>query len=320
MNVSRSKGVFPMRKSIAIICTIFLFLTLMPTALAAGTVTLSIGDATIEAGSGTQTVQIPISISGNSGGVCGICVKMSYDSPLRLTGLKQGEALRSLVYTVPDDLTKNPVVLLWDGMEAETGDGIILYATFTVPTDKPGDYRISIDAPLGSIYDNDLEDYTVKVNKGTIHVKGEGTPSGDNGSSGENSSQGGTSSDDPTKPNDGNDNTDDENGGTKNWGKDNPSDQPSNPVMKCSYYVVLTMTDEGKTEECRVAYYPYGAATDTIAERRIDLGRISNVMVKLLEHVEESAPTGQDVICYVVTTESGRVDVEATNQLNKIGE
>ena len=293
-----------MKKILAAICVLTLIFSRMPSAFAAGTVTLMVGDATVDAGGGSQSVTVPISVSGNSGGVCGICVTLSYDDHLKLTGLEQGETLQSLTYTAPEDLSKNPATLLWDGIEAEAGDGIILYATFTVP-DKAGDYRISIDAPEGSIYDNDLEDYTVKVNGGTIHVEGDSTNSGGSGSSGE------------------------DNGNSTNWGKDNPSnpsdssdpsEEPTTAPLACAYYVVLTMTDEGKTEECRVAYHPYGATTDTVIERKIDLGNISNVMVKLLEHIEESTPEGERVICYVVTTKNGRVNVEESNRLNQIEE
>ena len=307
-----------MKKILAVICVLALVFAMMPTVMAAGTVTLSIGSETLETGSGSQSVTIPISISGNTNGVCGICVKLSYDSKLKLTSLKQGEALRSLVYTAPDDLSKNPVVLLWDGIEAEAGDGIILYATFTVPTENAATYRFDIDAPLGSVYDNDLEDYTVKVNRGTIEVRGEAgsTPAENTGSNDDSSAQSGETSgnSDPSAS----DTPDDENGGNKNWGKDNPVDgAPATPSFPGFYYIVITMTDAGAAEECRVEYYPTGNAADTPSEQQIDLSNITNATIKILDSAKEGAADPK-ALCYVVTDEQGHVNIKATNQLNGV--
>ena len=299
-----------MKKILSVLCAVALLLSLIPTAFAAGTVTLSVGDETLSAGSGNQSVEIPVRISGNRGGVCGISVSLSYDKGIKLTGVKQGEALHSLTYTAPGDLSKNPVVLLWDGMEAETGDGIILYLTFSVPVSYGGDYGIRISAPPGSIYDNDLEDYTVTVRDGTIHV--EGTPGNasagnEDPSDGEDVSKGNGSESDVTEAP----------GTGENSTTGNGDSIPTKPSFTGFYYVVVTMTDTGEADRLRILYYPDGEASAAQGEQEISLGNIKSATVKIFDSVKEGVPENKKALFYVVTEEDGRINVEATEQLNK---
>ena len=295
-----------MKKIMVLICVLALVATLMPSAYAAGELTLTVEDAEIEASGGTQSVTVPISVAGNTGGICGIFVKLSYDSKLRLTELRQGEALHTLVFTEANDFTQNPVPLLWDGIEAEAGDGVILYATFSVPADKNGSYRLSISAPEGSIYDNDLEDYTVKTESGVIRVSGAESATPSDESPAKNSGSSGRDSKDSTSF-----------GGDPDTGDDDALARATDPANSGFYYVVITMTDAGEAEECRVAYYPDGSAENTAGEKRIDLRNISNATVKLLAAAGEGA-SDPKTLCYVVTTPDGRVNIQATNALNGI--
>ena len=92
-------------------------------------VNLTVG--TVTAGK-EDSVTVPISISDNHG-ICGASISVTYDKALTLTGIQGGDGLSSLTMTRPGDLTANPVIILWDGVNADTSNGNIALLTFTVP-------------------------------------------------------------------------------------------------------------------------------------------------------------------------------------------
>ena len=314
-----------MKKLISLLSAFMLVFTMALPVYAAGTVTFSIGDATLQVGKGTQKVEIPIVLSGNQNGVCGIYLKLTYDNAIKMVSVRQGETLRTLVYTAPDDLTKMPFNLVWDGLHAETGDGNILYMTFEVPTDHAADYSIRFLTTGANVYDDDLEDYQLKLNDGTIHVKGEGSsqtdnnPGGDNNGNGQEANSGNTGNDsDPVKSEPSNVPQNGDGSGTETGnGKGEPAVNNGSQNFPGFYYIVITMTDAGAAEECRVEYYPTGNAADTPAEQQIDLSNITNATIKILDSAKEGAADPK-ALCYVVTDEQGHVNIKATNQLNGV--
>ncbi|MBQ7964520.1 MAG: hypothetical protein IJ331_00390 [Ruminococcus sp.] len=125
-----------------------------------------------------ETVVVPVTIHKNPG-INGMQLNVSYDSALELTKAEKGEALTGLNLTLPGSFG-NPSKFLWDGLnENESTNGIVLNLSFKVPsTAKEGDlYTIAVEAPVGSIYDNEFNDVLFDMIGGAITVvEGESKP------------------------------------------------------------------------------------------------------------------------------------------------
>ncbi len=119
--------------------------------------------------SGGATVEVPVKISGNTG-ICGATFIIRYDNSLTLTGVKNAEALSSLSFTKPGNLSANPVNLVWYGLENDTSNGTIAVLTFSVP-DKEGIYDIEISYIDGDVVDGNLMPIDLKTVNGKIEVK-----------------------------------------------------------------------------------------------------------------------------------------------------
>lgn len=132
-------------------------------------INLTVG--TVKAGT-ADTVVVPISIADNTG-ICGASISVSYDKALTLTDIQGGDGLSSLTMTRPGDLTANPVIILWDGVNADASNGNIALLTFTVP-EIEGDYPVTVFYEDGDIVDGDLNAVELNVVNGSINVAGEG--------------------------------------------------------------------------------------------------------------------------------------------------
>ena len=132
-------------------------------------VNLTVG--TVTAGK-EDSVTVPISISDNHG-ICGASISVAYDKALTLTGIQGGDGLSSLTMTRPGDLTANPVIILWDGVNADTSNGNIALLTFTVP-ETEGNYPVTVSYEDGDIVDGDLNPVALEIVNGGIQVAGDG--------------------------------------------------------------------------------------------------------------------------------------------------
>lgn len=152
-----------MKKDIAsILCVVLLIINMTSVAYASGT-TLKIDDASCSPG---EIISIPITLFGNVG-IAGAVVKITYDNNLELLSINHGDALSTLIYTPPAKLTSNPITLLWDGMEADTSNGVLVTLQFRTPNNS-GTYNVSASYDVGGIYDGDMQDIDVAIDNGVI--------------------------------------------------------------------------------------------------------------------------------------------------------
>ncbi|MBR5517805.1 MAG: hypothetical protein IKV86_02125, partial [Clostridia bacterium] len=134
--------------------------------------TISVADKTVDAGEGTETVEVPITVTGNTG-ILGMTLEVKYGDGLTLTGVVKGDALSSLAFTKPGNMAANPVNMVWDGeADADTSNGVIATLTFTVPKDTAKDYAIEIKTK--GVFDDMLDPVEVTTVNGKITVVGEG--------------------------------------------------------------------------------------------------------------------------------------------------
>ena len=130
--------------------------------------TITVGDASAKAG---KEVTIPVSISNNPG-LVGLILEFSYDSTvLTLTGYEQGNTFGNWEFTKPGDITANPIRFLWDGTDADSTNGNLLFLKFAVADDAIlGDYLIDVTVKAAS--NQDLEDVEITEVDGKVTVDG----------------------------------------------------------------------------------------------------------------------------------------------------
>lgn len=114
-------------------------------------------------------IEVPISISNNTG-MCGAIVSVSYDKELKLTSISRGEGFPSLFMTNPGNYQSNPVKILWDGLEADTSNGVIAILTFE-GVEKEGTYAISASCELGNAVDGNLKSTGFVQGNGEIIIQ-----------------------------------------------------------------------------------------------------------------------------------------------------
>ena len=90
------------KRAISLLCVISMLLSMMITVQAAG-VGIAVENQPLQQGSGTETVEVPIKISDNTG-ILGMTLQVAYDEGLTLTGVAKGEALSSLTFTKPNSI------------------------------------------------------------------------------------------------------------------------------------------------------------------------------------------------------------------------
>ena len=124
-------------------------------------------DKTVNQGIGTESVAIPITLSGNPG-IAGITLKVSYTEGITLTQITRGTALSSLTYTNPGDLNKNPLNIIWDGLEADSSNGIVATLIFEVPKNETKEFVVTV-APEG-VFDNNVNEISLPAASSKITV------------------------------------------------------------------------------------------------------------------------------------------------------
>ena len=133
----------------------------------AGSVTnVTVGAVVARAG---KDITVPVSISNNTG-LAGLTLSIGYDSSvLTLTGATKGDALANLDLTNPDDMSANPAVFLWDGLDADNSNGNIVMLKFKVADSAAiGVYPISV--VVTAACDQTLNDVIVCANEGSVKV------------------------------------------------------------------------------------------------------------------------------------------------------
>ena len=162
------------KKLVSLLCVFALYLSFALPVSANG-VSVTVDTVTTEQG---ETVDVPIRISGNTG-LAGAQFSLSYANGLKIEEIVPGNALSSLEFTPPGDLTANPVTLMWDGKDDDATNGVLATLKFNVAALTPGDYSISLTPVESGIYDKGLIDVPVSVTNGKIVVVEGGISDGD---------------------------------------------------------------------------------------------------------------------------------------------
>lgn len=132
--------------------------------------TISVESQTIEQGTGTENVEVPIKVTNNTG-ILGITVSVNFDEDLTLVNAAKGDVFGGLTLTKPKDYTVRPYNLVWDGQEgADTDDGTIAVLTFAVPKGTAKDYAINITT--SGVFDGDVKQFEPIAVSGKISVVG----------------------------------------------------------------------------------------------------------------------------------------------------
>ncbi|MBQ1947138.1 MAG: hypothetical protein II359_00820 [Clostridia bacterium] len=148
-------------------------------AFAAGTV--SVGSVTAQKG---DTVEIPVTLSGNTG-FASLGIEIGYDSSvLSLTGVTEGSV--GATFTKSQTLTTNPYNLGWNCTDNNTFNGTLATLTFTVLTDVAGVYPVTVSYYKGRNgsytdgfdvnYDENFDALGLSYKSGSVTVEGSTTP------------------------------------------------------------------------------------------------------------------------------------------------
>lgn len=127
-------------------------------AFAETAITIALGNATGETG---ETVEIPISLSENTG-FSSLGIEIGYDaSALELTGISNVSGVGATVTTAPN-YTMNPYNMNWDSIINVTYNGTLAVLSFKIIADKTGDYPVTVDfykGRYGTYVDGDDVNY-----------------------------------------------------------------------------------------------------------------------------------------------------------------
>lgn len=126
---------------------------------------IKVGSVTTRRG---REIVVPITISYNVG-LTGLQFNCNFDEVLTLKSVEAGNALSNLEFTTPGDLSSNNVTFLWDGMDADDSNGLLLYLTFEVPENAEiGTYSISLT--IDTACDQNLNDVNVVTKSGKVNI------------------------------------------------------------------------------------------------------------------------------------------------------
>lgn len=117
-----------------------------------------------------ESVEVPITIDNPGQGICGVTLRISFDSRLQLSNIRTGSAFSALTFTRSGDyLTSKTATLLWDGLTEAQATGEIAILTFQLPEGE-GVYHINVGCEAGDIVDGNLNDVDVTFVSGSISV------------------------------------------------------------------------------------------------------------------------------------------------------
>ncbi len=159
-------------------CSILLALIIILTAgifsttcaSAASVPSVTVGNASGFAG---DTVEVPISISGNPG-ITALSFDISYDSSkLSLVKATDKAILGTSTATFGNDLSLIPYTLCWDDLSSKnnTGNGTVATLEFKILNGATGTADISIKLNQGSTFNVDFEDVEFRTVNGSVDIR-----------------------------------------------------------------------------------------------------------------------------------------------------
>ena len=123
------------------------------------------------AGRAGRTADVKIDIADNPG-IAGALLTLSYDPALTLKDIAAGKALQGLTFTMPEDLTANPITLRWNGIDADATNGTALTLTFELPAPTAkGFYPVTLSCGSGDVRTDENEDILPTFVDGGILVQ-----------------------------------------------------------------------------------------------------------------------------------------------------
>ena len=146
-----------LKRVLGILACMGLVFSLFMSVFAFGEGTISAG--TVEIGNVIarpgKTVKIPITLKKNPG-VLGVEFDLSYPEQLIIENIERGKALSSMEFAHSASLSKNPITLAWDAIDADYENGVIANLSVHVPEGtEEGDYNFAME--IETIFNDDAE-------------------------------------------------------------------------------------------------------------------------------------------------------------------
>ena len=131
--------------------------------------TVTVASVTTQPG---KTADVTLTLANNPGIACARFT-LTHDEALTLTSITTGDALPTLTFTQPGDLTADSVYLTWDGVSNDTTNGTALTLTFTVPEGtEDGDYAITLTYDPADVIDAMQNEIAFTAVSGKVTVRG----------------------------------------------------------------------------------------------------------------------------------------------------
>lgn len=119
---------------------------------------------------GTSEVAVQVTLEENPG-ISNVRFIFAYPEGFTLKRIQKGDALSTLHFTPPGNLTANPVTPIWDGTEADTSNGVVVTLTFDISDQvKPGDYAVTVSYKKSDLLDGDLNDIDIELVQGGVTI------------------------------------------------------------------------------------------------------------------------------------------------------
>ena len=119
---------------------------------------------------GTSEVAVQVTLEENPG-ISNVRFIFAYPEGFTLKRIQRGDALSTLHFTPPGNLTANPVTPIWDGTEADTSNGVVVTLTFDISDQvKPGDYAVTVSYKKSDLLDGDLNDIDIELVQGGVTI------------------------------------------------------------------------------------------------------------------------------------------------------
>lgn len=159
------------KRTVVMICVFSMLFSMLITVQASSDIKLTVGSIAVGKGTGSEIVDVPITISNNTG-IIGMTLTITYGEGVELIGVNKGNAFTSLTMTKPGDFSANPVKVTWDGeAKNDNGNGTAVTLSFTVPKDTEKEYPIEIS--VSGVVDENINPVATTIENGKITVGGQ---------------------------------------------------------------------------------------------------------------------------------------------------
>ncbi len=161
------------KRNLAVVMVLVMLLSLIPCekkvlATSASAVQIIVESKTASPGS---EITVGVSMSQNPG-ILGAELKLDYSTDLKLTEVKNGEALQGLVFTEPGKYISG-CKFIWDGQdidESKIKDGELLSLTFTVAEDVTDADELNVNITCENMIDANMSPVETNVTNGVIKI------------------------------------------------------------------------------------------------------------------------------------------------------